>query len=484
MLNFLRNLFSRPSSDQHEEPTFSTLDTDAIIKNFDIANKGKEAGDANMPAPDQTSFDATESKIALLISEDLGETSRKVNNKLVAYNTSIAKINLRGDFERLRNLPVNVGHKVESMLEEYRAQLVSLDQQRNHLREELATFRKINQLRRTANYPETKLLPLAIVVTLLLFESVLNGYFFATGSEFGLLGGVFQAFIIALVNVIGAFLAGYMLFPWRNHTGTLRRVTGWILHPVMIGVAIIFNLIIAHYRDQLAIDPFNTTLMAFDQFAELAFTLSGFDSWLLFGVGLLFSLFAMFEGYRCDDPYPDYGPLSRRVKLAEEDYDAAKSNLIAEFQALKQESTHDLEFLNSQVKSDLNTLHMLIESKRNLLTNFQHYQQHLQDCCNTLLRTYRDANRTARSTPAPDYFKQSFQFSELPVISQTNEDSEKLSQERNYANELIDITESAKTRLTTVYTESFSAIKRLDVSIQESNPNESKHPNTQAGDRV
>jgi len=58
----------------------------------------------------------------------------------------------------------------------------------------LLRFRKENQLEREANYPKSKVLFWGLLFIILILESMANSYFYAQGSDLGLLGGVLQAF--------------------------------------------------------------------------------------------------------------------------------------------------------------------------------------------------------------------------------------------------------------------------------------------------
>ena len=50
-----------------------------------------------------------------------------------------------------------------------------------------------------------------------------------------------------------------------------------------------------------------------------------------------------------------------------------------------------------------------------MLSLFQEHQTQLEKAGNQLLRTYRDANIAARTTPAPVYFEQPFKLERLSV---------------------------------------------------------------------
>ena len=65
---------------------------------------------------------------------------------------------------------------------------------------DLKDFRQEHGLRRAAVYPESKC-TLGVLAVFVVIETGVNGYMFARGSEFGLLGGGIEAIVFSLANV-------------------------------------------------------------------------------------------------------------------------------------------------------------------------------------------------------------------------------------------------------------------------------------------
>ena len=166
----------------------------------------------------------------------------------------------------------------------------------------------------------------------------LNGYFFAAGSEFGLVGGVFQAIIVAVINILIAF--GIALFGIRqlSHARYVRRFVGIVSVLALIGWMLAYNFAIAHFRDQLALGAEDPMLQAITHFRLDPLGLKSVDSWLLVLLGVTFSVIAAADGYNFDDPYPGYGPVTRRWRQAREDYHQEKAELVDD-QAVHRDAT-------------------------------------------------------------------------------------------------------------------------------------------------
>ena len=192
----------------------------------------------------------------------------------------------------------------------------------------LRVFKKTNGLIRDADYPESQIFQWAVIIALLVTESILNSYFFAQGSDLGLLGGFLQAFLISIANIGSALLMGAYILPWKNHIQTDENdnpLEKWSMQKSIAVIAIpfycilifTFNLAVAHYRAQLEIQPIKAVINAMTTMAASPFGIGNFEAWVLCLMGLLFSSFALIKGYTSDDSYPGYGKMTRAYLIEE-----------------------------------------------------------------------------------------------------------------------------------------------------------------------
>jgi len=96
-------------------------------------------------------------------------------------------------------------------------------------RDELSEFRSTNRLKRAARNPARRWTTFGLLFLLIGLESGLNGFFFAKGSDFGLLGGVGTAIGISFVNVLFAFMLGLFPMRWINHRNYFFKLIGVIV---------------------------------------------------------------------------------------------------------------------------------------------------------------------------------------------------------------------------------------------------------------
>ena len=154
-------------------------------------------------------------------------------------------------------------------------------------------------------------------------ETILNGIYFAKGSEYGFLGGLGYAFGIAFVNLAFSFSLG-LATSYKNHIKRGLKFWGYLSIVGVLTWGVAYNLLVAHYRQQLAVDTDKAGTNAVNLFFTSPFQLDQVDYWILFLIGLVFSGLAYGEARYFDDSYPGYGHLKRRLDKAEENWEKVK----------------------------------------------------------------------------------------------------------------------------------------------------------------
>jgi hypothetical protein len=187
--------------------------------------------------------------------------------------------------------------------------------------------------RRTANYPDSHIMTVSILIGLVLAEAVVNSIFFAKGSDLGLLGGWIQAATVSFTNVMAAFFLlgfGCIRMMQNGSHRPVSAVIGWVGAPIVVAVLLLLNKTAAHYRDLLELnaDALATgeitriadspVRLATDIFtvgfnASLPVTMEGL---LLLILGVTFAAIAAYKGATFDDPIIGYGAIDRKLHAA------------------------------------------------------------------------------------------------------------------------------------------------------------------------
>jgi len=272
--------------------------------------------------------------------------------------------------------------------------------------DDLHSFKKQNKLKRMHHYPDSQYSTYAFFIIAILIESALNGVFFAEGSESGLVGGVGIALIIAFFNVFIGGATGAFALRYKNHCQRMKVVFGWIGVIVGTVLSFIFNLLVSHYRTAMTLDPDNAASKAMETFEEGILSISDVQSWLLFLLGIIFYLGAVYKGYKADDAYPGYGSLAKKRDkqhgyLSDEKENA---NEIIEEAHQDFEENLDLCFKTIQMKSKkINDSANAFEQQKTILKS---YHKHLEKALRYIITRYRDVNMANRSSDNPVIFNQ------------------------------------------------------------------------------
>ena len=237
----------------------------------------------------------------------------------------------------------------------------------------LLRFRKINKIETAANYPKSKILFWGLLFIVLILESMANAYFYAQGSDLGLLGGVLQAFLVSLANVVISFGIGFILFRYTNHISKFKKIIAWVGIILSFFIISFLHLMAAHYREILLKYPDDNIKNVIQETYNNPFNLSDFDSFILIIIGYFITILVVFKSYHYDDRYPHHGKMEREYKLTKikiegiidknnKTFSNAKSTLIEQITTLGKK---DLNKPNHVIQKNLDTL---IEARNNLNT--------------------------------------------------------------------------------------------------------------------
>ncbi|HEY0027216.1 MAG TPA: hypothetical protein VGC35_05050 [Allosphingosinicella sp.] len=282
---------------------------------------------------------------------------------------------------------------------------------------DLRFFKNENRLRRGADYRESALLIIGIVLAMLVVESAANGMLFRDVVRGGWLGGVFLATIISVINVGLGIFAG--LVGWSNvgHVRVSKRVLGWAVTLVLHVAAIAWNLCVAHFREAAeaaSASPtydFNPLALAEQMQQRIAaeglFGVHSLFALALLAVGLAIHFLAAREGWDdMGDRYPDYMKVDRKAKDSERVFDKALVHMRAEARAAAESVVRDAE---AQAQNAARALTMISDLENLAAQRVQEVRDSEDQWVSggtQLLRNYRDINIEVRGdNPPPAYFR-------------------------------------------------------------------------------
>ncbi|SLM48410.1 putative Transmembrane protein [Nitrospira japonica] len=399
---------------------FPAIDIDGMTKRLNLKRLAKEKGEQGIPRPDNETFDATEHSI---ISEI--ETEGKIQfNKYLEHQKTYAE--RAGDASAsglLIKISSAAGDAITNFERKTHVGTGDLYASKRDVMQsdaELTTFKNLHALTRPPHDLGSRTYKIGILILILAIESVLNGFFLAKGHEFGLIGGVSQALIIAGINVFGGAAVGRLVLPWLNHRNLNARAVATVATLGYLFIDVGFNLAVAHYRNAVATDPFEASAVAYRSLLADPLGLNDLQSWLLFLVGFLFSNVALYDGFRMDDPYPGYGRRMRQNLQALDDYNDLKEQLLGELDEIKTSAEEEIDETVRDIGTKQGEFDYIVRKSQALRTNMLQHFMHLGLAGNTLLRFYREENMRHRPahSPSPARFNQQWKYEPPPLAGE------------------------------------------------------------------
>ena len=381
------------------------FDVDRIARTLDLTNAAAENGRRNIPKSDSAVFDSVEQKVVQEIAAEWSWHGGALVNYLRAYADRLIGYSVNSEFQRLQLKANNTLARLRA--EDHRAE-GDLGPLRNiyiATRKEIDDFRLANGIKRPARNPSGRWTTFGLLFVLIALESVLNGFFFAKGAEFGILGGVGTAVGISIVNVAFAFLLGLAPARWMRHRRYLTKSAGFL--GLLAGVLALFglHLFATHLRDATAsVGEEFAMATALESIRRSPFSFSDLSSLYLFALGILFALSALWKGYSFDDPYPGYGAQWRRYQKALDDYRDVHADLFDELEAIKEDTIKDLDTGIAQIPKYPQEAASIRAQRSAMLQTFQNYEDAAEAAANRLLADYRNLNRQHRTEAPPAHF--------------------------------------------------------------------------------
>ncbi|MDO5897893.1 hypothetical protein [Agrobacterium sp. Azo12] len=403
---------------------FPPLDAEKVEKTLDILRKGTENGVENMPVPSAKSRNEAEQSIVARVEAERDASYQILEDQLHTYSSRMRNLDFDGHFGRIRQANV-------SSLTDFKADVAGgtdvLFGFRKKLREadeELVHFKDRNGLRRVAQTKSqfATIVKWLVIVALLIFETVVNGLYLAKGSDEGVIGGIAIAMGFAITNVLGTVVIAWTMIPNIVHRSFFRKLWGFLGVLLWLALAIGINLAMAHYREASTGDEVQISALVMDRLKTATFNFQEIDSWMLFGAGFMFSVIAMLDVLSIRDIYPGYGGVYQRYVDAEENYAFQKEDLIGELKLIRDDHNDKVEMIIRDLSIRRRESASIIENRARIIRLFNEQQDRLEEVARTLIATYREANRQARTKPEPKYFSSQFKLERRKaVISSANE---------------------------------------------------------------
>lgn len=324
----------------------------------------------------------------------LGNLRRQVEEALLAVRKPDYSGTLSEAEADLEDVRTRMGFPLQSLIKE-RWQRLS----------ELTFFKRRRNLFRRAEYITSPTLHYGQLILVISLEMLANAFFFAQGSDQGIIGGAVFAGLFSAVNVAWSYVLGRYAYPYALHGETaLAKAFGMAGMGVHLLGAGAINLTIAHYRDQLALTPDGAIVDVFTRMRANPLGLESLDAAMLVAIGVIISVFATLKGLTADDPVPGYGALDRAFRKADDDAKAYRGDILDDTSEILSEAGEEIDALQKETEDAVNNALERIEGFRITRELVEASRENYQRLCANMIARYRSENTIVRSEPPPDYF--------------------------------------------------------------------------------
>lgn len=407
MLNALRN---KKLISIYKPEEFPIIDNEKISIELDVVASARHQASKELPNSNAKSPDSNEIKYRSKFQTQLIQKSHSVQQSLNCLSDEINNLSIQHYFSNAKSSPCEFEQTVRSEMTISLRELKDLKKQFDLANEDLAQFKSMNKLNREPDYPVSSIKTFGLLFFFMLIEAIANGFFFAEGSDSGLLGGIAIASAIAFVNVTFGFLMGLLVLRYKNHVIKWKSYFSLIFFSVVMFLVCIGNLFIAHYREALNSYPDNAPEYVWKLIESGWFSVSDINSWLLFFVGIFFFILATYKGYKSDDEYPKYGRFAKLKEKALDDLMEEKRAILDYVDEKYEEAIETIEANFHIIKNSTKGLANSISSFEMQKKIFDNYVTHSESALTYVTKLYRDINSETRTTPPPEYFENDFNF--------------------------------------------------------------------------
>lgn len=388
--------------------TFPPLDVEQLAAELSIQARARRQGAEGKPREEAESPDSEE----LAIDEELERRARQAAEE---YRTSLELYESRiRDAIISSELRVEVESAGASAVSDFSIRAVNdanhlamLEHEAKGRDAEYLAFRATHLLKRLPKIVSARerWFRGTIIGIFVVLESVLNGLFFAEGSEAGLIGGFVQAVVLSILNIGAAILYAVYGLRLLIYRSLFVKAVGLVVLVLYVGWLLGLNLAVAHFRDAFIASAGNVSAaLLWENFVRAPWVLSDAQSWLLALLGVGFSLSALISAVGLDDRYLFYGEIGRAREEAFTRFNNEKTVALEGFMARRDEAVEQMTQVIGALRRQEYDKRLAIDGRNRLQRDFCAYLDHLAAARQRLVTLYREANEAARSNLAPKYF--------------------------------------------------------------------------------
>ena len=387
------------------------------IKDLKIDDYAKKDGEKNLPRSDRKTLGATEEKILGFynrITQDSKVFGTEYSNNV---KQNIDNSGIMSVYAKIDNYKKTTTNWFNEKKKETKNFKYFTDEKIKEAVNRYKEFRKNNLLNRRASYPVSTRFYTAQVFAIFVLECFINGWFLKEVTTQGLLGGLSIAIIISVFNVGFGYLYGKIIFPFKNHINSSKRLFG-NLSIFLIGIWFLFvNFFTAHYREEVIVNNNVQMTEIFQKILENPMAINDIKSFMLLILGFAFGVAAVSYGYKSDDPYPGFGDVERHKDNIMKKFASEHWKYLEECRDQKDHSIREIRILYQEMRLKFKSMRKMLDLFTTLDERYVIQINKINSECKQAIMHYRDENERSRDDRPPKYFEKEFK---LPQTSDLN----------------------------------------------------------------
>ncbi len=428
---------------------FKLMTNNEVDQILRISSAAKQAAMAEEPDTNSMNLDDTERSIISYCEREVQKANDVIYDKFSVFKQLMSKVTKAiADIESLRMIHETFRSEYQYNIRKNSGEADIIQEEYNLAKKDLYSFKDEHKLIRQEQSSAKPLLNWAIVLVIVFAESMLNSSFFAKGSDLGLLGGIIQAFVIVMINVLVANLV-VLLIRRRNLVtiSGIERLGYTTLTGVLLAATVSFHFLVGHYRDALGINVETAYHYSVINFKANPFVLMDFESYILVFMGFLFFILLIIDLYKLKDPYPGYGEITQKFNKIKEEYDALNFMLLDDESDMTKEISNRIELVKTEANAIYDEIQGIHIAKQKLENKYHEHISSVKNLAITAIKSYRSMNTDMRTTPKPAYFDQEIEFNPTTIEFNYIDDKEKTVLLESAIQKLPELELQAKTKI-------------------------------------
>ena len=398
---------------------FSSLDQASITRRLKIHEKAEIDGRHNVPPSDTTRFGATEESIQATILEEVRANLQNYDAQQAAYSHRLAMLDPFGLAAKYRGEAQRRKVEIQAKITQEQGNFFLIKQSIQIIENDWLGFKRKWGITHEPKLGIGRIWKVFAIVALIFIEAIVNGALIGPYTAGGIVEGFAIAIIFPLLTLLLFALPTGLLIRKTVRPGRLVLRLAWPLISIIFAIAAVsLNLLLAYIREAVTqTGEWEQGMPLWLATLQLNFQPLSTASFLLFLFSSGLFVLAVVDFYLMDHPIPGLMDKLRERIRRHEEYGTQLKRAHDDLLSLHRDSALDFKGIYDMLTTWQVEYNNIQHSRIKLWNMLRAYINQVERVTNSLLTEYQQSNRQFRTTPTPEYFRNSWSFPD--VISNT-----------------------------------------------------------------